>query len=90
MSMHNPPHPGSVLKSTLIIDEDGNKIDSVTNVAEKLNSSRSNLNRVIKGDVAISLDMAQALEKNGNGSAEMWLGMQTAYNLWQARHIVAA
>jgi antitoxin HigA-1 len=90
MSIHDPIHPGLVLKYTLIVDEDGKEINTTTNVAEQLNCSRSNLNRVIKGETAISLSMALALENNGNASAETWLKMQMAYDLWQARHTVAA
>ncbi len=88
--MFQPCHPGELIKIRLIEDEDGNKIDSVANVAEKLGFHRNTLNRVINGSASVSPEMALALEGIGAGSAEMWLTMQNNYDLFKLRHQTAA
>ena len=40
--------------------------------------------RVVNGRAAISADMALRLAAALGGSAESWLRMQAAYDLWQA------
>lgn len=89
MKMHNPPHPGQLVKTWLVEDEDGNKIDSVEGAATRIGVTRNTLNRVINGSASISPEMALKLEAVGAGSAEMWLGMQNAYTLWQLRQSAA-
>ena len=49
--MHNPPHPGAVLREYL-----GSR--SVTEVALKLGVNRVTLSRVVTGSAGISADMA--------------------------------
>lgn len=78
--MHNPPHPGEVLQDTVLAK---GRI-SVTELAEKLGVSRVALSRVVNGRAAISADMALRLAAALGGSAESWLQMQAAYDLWQA------
>ncbi|MGL6159502.1 HigA family addiction module antitoxin [Microbulbifer sp.] len=90
MPMHNPCHPGELLAIALIRDEDGNRIDSVQSVANKLNCHRSTLNRVIAGTASITPEMALALESIGAGSAEHWLAMQANYDLFRLRRGRAA
>lgn len=90
MTMFNPPHPGRLVMNQLIRDEDGNEIDSVANVADKLGFHRSTLNRIIKCEASITPEMALALEDFGTGSAEHWLAMQANYDLFQLRHTSAA
>ena len=86
MSMHNPSHPGRLIRQRLIEDEDGHKIDSVAVVAERLGCHRNTLNRVINGSASLTPEMALALEQAGAGSAEFWLSMQASYDLSQLRH----
>ena len=78
--MHNPPHPGEILQETVLAD---GRI-SVTDFAEKLSVSRVALSRVVNGRAAVSADMALRLAAALGGSAESWLQMQGAYDLWQA------
>jgi antitoxin HigA-1 len=78
--MHNPPHPGEVLQDT-VLGEDG---ISVSEFARKLSVSRVALSRVVNGRAAVSADMALRLAAALGGSAESWLRMQAAYDLWQA------
>jgi len=75
--MHNPPHPGAVLKEWLADV-------SVTQAAHQLSVTRAYLSRILHGHADISADMALRLSALLGTSAEMWLGMQGAHDLWQA------
>src|ERR1039457_6280182 len=62
---------------------------TVTEAAAQLGVTRATLSRVLNGRAAISPEMALRLEgwlgvKNG-GRADLWISMQTGYDLWQAR-----
>lgn len=74
-------HPGQTIKFDCL-DELGLNI---TEAAEHLGVDRTTLSRVINGHAGISADMAIRLEKAGWSNAEMWLRLQTAYDLDQAR-----
>ena len=84
--MHNPPHPGGILKDALI--ELG---ITVTNAAKQIGVGRGTLSRVINEHAAISAEMALKLEDwydslgYQGGRAKVWMKMQAAYDLWQAR-----
>ncbi len=78
--MYNPPHPGEVLQDTVLAE---GRI-SVTEFAKKLGVSRVALSRVVNARAAVSADMALRLAAALGGSAESWLQMQAAYDLWQA------
>jgi hypothetical protein len=82
MNMHNPPHPGSILRED-VLPELGL---TITNAAHQLGIARVTLSRLIHERSGISPDMAIRLECwLGGPSAETWLRMQLAYDLWQAR-----
>jgi addiction module HigA family antidote len=78
--MHNPPHPGEVLLDTVLAE---GRI-TVTGFAQKLGVSRVALSRVVNGRAAVSADMALRLAAALGGSAESWLQMQSAHDLWHA------
>lgn len=78
--MHNPPHPGGILKDEVLAPLNL----SVTEVASRLAMSRVALSRVFNGKAAISPDLALRLEKAGVSTARAWLAMQANYDLWQA------
>jgi addiction module HigA family antidote len=80
MPMKNPSHPGRVIKGEL--DELG---VGVAEAASALGVTRQQLYRVVRGENAVSPEMALRLEKAIGGSAEMWLRMQASYDLAQAR-----
>jgi antitoxin HigA-1 len=75
--MHNPPHPGEVLREYL-----GDV--SVTEAALKLGINRVTLSRVVTGVSGISADMAYRLAAAFGTSPELWAGMQLQYDLYQA------
>lgn len=84
MAMHNPPHPGEFIQTTYM-DPFGL---SCRYLAEQLNVAASTLNRILKGQSAISPEMALRLSKALGRSPESWLAMQDAYNLWQAKKTI--
>ncbi len=81
MPMKNPPHPGRSIKDSCL-DPLGL---SVTEGARLLGVTRQTLTRVIHAHCAVSPEMAIRLEKIGWGDADGWIGMQTAFDLAQAR-----
>jgi len=80
MRMHNPPHPGEVLKE-LCLEPLG---ISVTRAAEALGVSRKTLSAILNGRAGISPEMALRLSKAFDTSAESWLNQQMQYDLWVA------
>ena len=73
MAMHQPLHPGEVLKQLVIEPLDL----SLTDVAEHLNISRKTLSRIVNTKSAISPEMAVRLELVFHKpSAEHWLRLQ--------------
>ncbi len=78
--MHNPPHPGEVLREYL-------GAVTVTEAAVKLGVNRVTLSRVVTGASGISPDMAYRLGAAFGTSPEMWAGMQMQYDLYQAGKI---
>jgi antitoxin HigA-1 len=80
MRMKNPVHPGVLVKANL--EELG---VSVADAAKALGVTRQALYNVVSGKSAVTPDMAIRFEKGFGGSADMWLRMQVAYSLAQAR-----
>ena len=80
--MFNPPHPGEILAETVLREDGG---ISVSAFAERLGMTRTAISRIIHGKAAISTEMAIRLEEALGTSAETWLAMQVAFNLWQAK-----
>ena len=78
--MHNPPHPGEVLKGLYI---EPLKL-TIKDAAKALDVSRSTLSEVVNCRRGISSDMALRLAKAFNTEADMWLSMQKDYDLWHA------
>ena len=80
MRMHNPPHPGEVIKS-LCLEPLG---ITVTQAARALGVSRKTLSAILNGRAGISPEMAVRLSMALNTTAESWLNQQTQYDLWHA------
>lgn len=80
MLMHNPPHPGEVLKR-LCLEPLGL---SVTEAAKALGVSRKTLSAILNGRAGISPEMAVRLSMAFDTTAESWLNQQVQYDLWQA------
>ena len=76
--MHNPPHPGEVLREWL-------EGISVTAAAERLGVTRVSLSRVLNGAAGISADMDVRLSKALGTTPGTWYSMQADYDMWQAQ-----
>jgi addiction module HigA family antidote len=79
--MHNPPHPGEFL-SAVYLEPFG---VSGRELAAQLDVSASTLSRVLKGTSRVTPEMSLRLSKAVGRSAESWLAMQDAHDLWIAR-----
>jgi antitoxin HigA-1 len=80
MRMHNPPHPGEILRS-LCLEPLGL---SVTEAAQALGVSRKTLSAILNGRAGISPEMAVRLSIAFDTTAESWLNQQTQFDLWHA------
>ena len=76
--MHNPAHPGEVLREYL---PEGMTVSSA---AECLGVTRQALSALLNGRAGVSAEMALRLSQALGTSPEMWLSMQAAYELWSA------
>jgi addiction module HigA family antidote len=80
MPMKIPVHPGALAKANL---DELNL--SVAQAAKAIKITRQQLHNVVRGRSAVTPQMALRFEKAFGGSADMWLRMQAAYDLAQAR-----
>lgn len=85
MTMKSPCHPGRDIGYAL---EHLNL--PIAKGAEALGVSRSQLHRIIKGQCAVSPEMALRLEKVIGSTAGSWLRMQAAYDEVRIRKKVAS
>ncbi|MGO8972074.1 MAG: HigA family addiction module antitoxin [Steroidobacteraceae bacterium] len=80
MAMHDPPHPGGIVRRRCLEALDL----SVTEAAKGLGVTRQALSDLINEKAGISIDMAIRLSKAFGSSPETWLGLQMAFDLRQA------
>ena len=80
MSMHNPPHPGEIIRDLCLEPLDL----SVTDAASALGVSRKTLSSILNGRSGISPEMALRLSRAFNTTPENWLTQQVQYDLWNA------
>lgn len=76
--MHNPPHPGEVLRELCLVPRGL----SVTRAAEALGVSRKTLSAILNRRAGISPEMAIRLAKAFGTTPESWLHQQSQYDLW--------
>lgn len=82
MNMHNPAHPGEILKELVIEPMEL----TITDVSKHLNISRKTLSKVLNARGSITPEMAMRLELAfKKPSADHWLRLQNAYDLWLIR-----
>ena len=81
MGMRNSPHPGEIVKYECL-EPLGL---TVTRAAQGLGVTRQALSDLVNGKAGVSVEMSFRLSQAFGSTPETWLGMQTAYDLWQAR-----
>lgn len=80
MTMHNPPHPGEVLKELCLKPLEL----TVTEAAKALGVSRKTLSAILDGRAGVSPEMAVRLSIAFDTTAESWLNQQVQYDLSRA------
>jgi len=75
--MHSPVHPGQILDELYIKPHQL----AITDVAEALGIARKNLYAILKGEYAISVEMAFKLSKAFDTTPEFWLQAQLHFDL---------
>ena len=77
MLMHNPPHPGRVLREYLGDMEVGE-------AAKRLQVTRTTLSRIVNRRAGISAEMSLRLSEALGTHVGFWAGLQMDYDLWHA------
>ena len=81
MLMHNPPHPGEVVRRQCL-EPLGL---TVTETAKGLGVSRNTLSMLLNGRLKISPEMAIRLSQGFGDMPESWLQQQMQYDLWHVQ-----
>lgn len=81
MPMNSPPHPGEIVREECLKPLGL----SVTRAAEILGVTRQTLSDLVNDKAGVSVEMSVRLSKAFGSTPETWLGLQMAYDLWNAR-----
>ncbi len=84
MRMHNPPHPGEIIREFCVEPSDL----TVTEAAEALGVARKTLSTLLNGRAGISPEMALRLSKVFGRTPEGWLRLQLQFDLWKAEQSI--
>jgi addiction module HigA family antidote len=82
--MNNPPHPGEIIMADCL-EPLGL---TITRAAQGLGVTRQALSDLVNKKAGISIEMSFRLSRAFGSTPETWLGMQQAYDIWQARERV--
>jgi len=80
MRMHNPPHPGEIIRE-LCVEPLGL---TVTEAAKSLKVTRKTLSTLLNGRAGISPEMALRLYRVFGRTPEGWMRLQSQFDLWKA------
>jgi addiction module HigA family antidote len=62
---------------------------SISQAAREMGVSRQQLHKILAGDRAVTAEMAARLGKYCGNGPQLWLNMQSAYDLWHAQNALA-
>ena len=79
--MRKPTHPGIILFYGFIEPHN----IQITKLAQHLGFSRETISRVVHGKAPMTANIALALEDAGISTAKLWLGLQSAYDVWELK-----
>ena len=82
--MTNPSHPGEVLAELYLVPLD---MSAIT-LAAHLNVPRTRIERLVKGETAITVDTAMRLARFFSTTPEYWMNLQRAWDLARARETI--
>lgn len=80
-----PPHPGLLLRSQIF---DAHRL-SISQAAQDMGVTRQTLHRILKGQAAVTADMALRIGRLSGTDAAVWLDLQQRHDLWQAKRLLA-
>ncbi|MFO7885908.1 MAG: HigA family addiction module antitoxin [Desulfobacteraceae bacterium] len=78
MHMHNPPHPGEIIKEFCVVPLNV----SITDAAKALGVTRKTFSALLNGRSGISPEMSLRLSKVFGRTPEGWLRLQIQYDLF--------
>ncbi len=84
MGMHNPPHPGEIIKEFCVAPLNL----TVTKAAESLGVTRKTFSMLLNGKSGISPEMALRLSKVFGRTPEGLIKLQIQFDLWKAKQNV--
>ena len=76
--IHEPLHPGVIIKD-ILIDSTGL---TISDAADRLGVTRTTLSRLLNKHAGVSPEMALRLSKLLNTSVDMWINLQSQYDIW--------
>ena len=80
MSMHNPSHPGDLLRTWI----EGASL-TVTQLAEHIGVTRATLSRIINGHAGVTAEMDLRLHQALGTREALWLDLKKQRDLWVAK-----
>jgi addiction module HigA family antidote len=81
--MHEPPHPGQVLRESYLEPREL----GITQAATMLDISREVLSELLNGQAGIGPEMAVRLARTFDTTPESWLNLQEEYDLWHVQSL---
>ena len=84
MRMHNPPHPGKIIREFCVEPLDL----TVTEAAKALDVTRKTFSTLLNGRAGISPEMAIRLSRVFGRTPEGWLRLQLQFDLWKAEQSI--
>ena len=82
--MKNPSHPGEVLKELYLDPLDMSPIA----LARRLHVPRTRIERLVKGETALTADTAMRLARFFGNTPEFWMNLQRAWDLARVRETI--
>lgn len=79
--LKNPSHPGEVLKELYL---DPLELSPIA-LARRLHVPRTRIERLVRGETALTADTAMRLSRFFGNTAEYWMNLQRGWDLAQAR-----
>lgn len=80
-----PSHPGALLREVVLPAMQV----SISQAARDMKVSRQQLHKILAAERAVTAEMAARLGKYCGNGPELWLNMQTAYDLWRAQQTLS-
>jgi addiction module HigA family antidote len=80
----NPSHPGEVLQEIYLAPLELSAIA----LAKRIHVPRTRIERLVKGETALSADTAMRLAKVFGTTPEYWINLQRAWDLARARETI--